>query len=243
VTTAPTRPRVYTHALLQVLDGDRPRWSIGYLAEPATEPGTIRVSPLGAHQIASDLLGLRNDALNDAAQTAASLADALATVNARLPRITVVGDSIVADWRDVRGDSGAFLLTHPDPDGGYTLDLGLDWQLVDPDLCYRIRNNTAWPPPAATAYQAYVAGFANPVDAVGDLAERAGVAVAYLDRAAIEECSRTLSDDEWSLIRGELHQYDQYISADDNDLFLDQIFSDAGLERYRDADATDTTTT
>lgn len=242
MTTAPTRPQVYTHALLQVLDADRPRWSIGYLAQPATEPGTIRVSPLGVYRIASDLLGLRNDALNDAAQTGASLAGALATVDAQLPRITVVGDSIVADWRDVHGDIGAHLITRPDPDGGYTLGLGLDWHPVDAGLCYRVRDNTAWPPPAATAYQAYVAGFANPVDAVRDLAERAGIAVAYLDRAAIEECSRTLSDDEWSLIRDELHQYDQYISAGDNDLFLDQIFSDAGLERYRDADATDTTT-
>jgi hypothetical protein len=77
---------------------------------------------------------------------------------------------------------------------------------------------------------------------VRNLAERAGIAVAYLDRPAIEECSRTLSDDEWALIRDELHHYDQYISASDNDMFLDQIFSDAGLERYRDADADATET-
>jgi hypothetical protein len=95
------------------------------------------------------------------------------------------------------------------------------------------------------AYLAYVNRFPDPAAALQDLAERAGIAVAWLDRGAIEADSRPLSDDEWWLVRAELHQYDGHVSATDdvNSVFLDQIFSDTGLDRYRhDAGTTDNTT-
>lgn len=245
MTPSQTR-QVYSHSLMQLPPtADQARWRVGYLAEPATEPGMIRVSRPVAHQIASDMLALRTEAVTIAGHAAEFYDDAVGAVDARLPRIEMHGDHLVADWRHVTGDSDAFRVTDPDPDGRYTIDLDLGWQQVGADRCDTVRDDTTWPSPMLTAYQAYVGCFSDPVAALLELAERAGIAVAWLDRGVIEADSRPLSDDEWDLIRAELYQYDDHVSATDevNSLFLDQIFSDAGLDRFHDdTDATDTAT-
>ena len=52
--------------------------------------------------------------------------------------------------------------------------------------------------PAAAGYRVYIRCFTDPTMALLDLAARAGIAVAYLDRGAIEaDTDRTLTDDEW----------------------------------------------
>jgi hypothetical protein len=236
VTTSQARRRVYSHSLLHLPPVEGARWRIGYHAEPATEPGLIRASRAVAHQIASDLLALRTETLAIAAHTAQSYRDVIGAVDARLPRIEMDGEHLVADWRHVTADSNALQVTDPGPDGRYTIGLDLGWQQVDAELCDTVRDDTTWPSPVLTAYQAYVGCFTDPVAALLHLAEHAGIAVAWLDRGAIEADSRPLSHDEWNLIRAELYQYDEYVSAtgEVNSLFLDRIFSDAGLERYGD---------
>jgi hypothetical protein len=92
------------------------------------------------------------------------------------------------------------------------------------------------------AYDAYVGCFTDATAALLEFAHRAGIAVAYLDRGAIEADSRTLTDDEWDLVRDELYQYDEHVSVTNevNSSFLDQIFSDAGVERFDDVDSDST---
>ena len=230
--------RVYSHALLPVPE-QRSRWRIGYLAEAAGEPGQIRVSRPVAHQIAGDMRALRAEALAITAQTAQRYEDAIGEVDARLPRIEMNGEHLVADWRHVTGDSDALRITDPDPDGRYTIGLDLGWQQVSPGRCDTVRDDTTCPPPVVKAYEAYVGCFTDATAALLEFAHRAGIAVAYLDRGALEADSRPLSDDEWDLVRGELYQYDEHVSATDdlNASFVDQIFSDAGVERFDDADS------
>ena len=242
MTKPQTRQRVYSHALLHVAPEQGSRWRIGYLAEPASEPGQIRVSRPVAHQIAGDIRALRAEALAITAQTAQFYEDAIGEVDARLPRIEMDGEHLVADWRHVTGDSDAFRVTDPDPDGRYTIGLDLGWQQVDRELCDTVRDDTTGPSPVVEAYEAYVGCFTDATAALLEFAHRAGIAVAYLDRGAIEADSRPLTDDEWDLVRDELHQYDDHVSAtvDLNASFLDQIFSDAGVERFGDADSDNT---
>jgi hypothetical protein len=239
MTPSQTRQRIYSHALLHVAPEQGSRWRIGYLAEPASEPGQIRVSRPVAHQIASDMRALRAEAVAITAQTAQFYEDAIGEVDALLPRIEMDGEHLVADWRHVTGDSDAFRVTDPDPDGRYTIGLDLGWQQVDRELCDTVRDDSTWPSPVIAAYQAYVGCFSDPTAALLNLAERAGIAVAWLDRGVIEADSRDLTDDEWSQLRDELYQYDEHVSAtnDLNSLFLDQIFSDAGIERFTHDDA------
>lgn len=93
--------------------------------------------------------------------------------------------------------------------------------------------------PADAAYQEYVACFTSPTLALLDLASRAGIAVAYLDRGAIEaDTGRALTDDEWDKITHRLGWYDEHVSGsgDLNGAFLDQVFAGAGVERYPDED-------
>ena len=241
MTSSQTRQRVFSHALLRLPPVPGSRWRIGYLAEPASEPGQIRVSRPVAHQIASDMRALRAQALAITAQTAQFYEDAIGEVDARLPRIEMDGEHLVADWRHVTGDSDAFRVTDPDPDGRYTIGLDLGWQQVSPERCDTVRDDTNGPSPVVDAYEAYVGCFTDATAALLEFAHRAGVAVAYLDRGAIEADSRPLTDDEWDLVRDELYQYDEHVSATDdvNSLFLDQIFSDAGIERFTDNDADD----
>jgi hypothetical protein len=241
MTPSQTRQRVYSHALLHLPPTEGPRWRIGYLAEPASEPGQIRVSRPVAHQIAGDMQALRAEARAAIAQTAQFYEDAIGEVDARLPRIEMDGEHLVADWRHVTGDSDAFRVTDPDPDGRYTIGLDLGWQQVDRELCDTVRDDSTWPSPTVAAFQAYAGCFTDPTAALLDLADRAGIAVAWLDRGVIEADSRDLTDDEWSRVRDELYQYDEHVSATDdvNSLFLDQIFSDAGIERFTHDDADD----
>jgi hypothetical protein len=89
------------------------------------------------------------------------------------------------------------------------------------------------------AYHAYVRCFTSPTMAMLELARRAGIAVAYLDRAAIEaDIDRSLTDDEWDRITFHLDWYDEHVSGsgggDLNAAFLDQVFAAAGVQRYLD---------
>lgn len=233
MTTPKTRLRVYSHTLLH-LPAEHGRWRIGYLAEPGRKPGQIRVSRAIAHQIAGDMAALRTEAQAIAAQTAQFYEDAIGEVDAHIPCIEMHGEHLVADWRHVTGDSDALRATDPDPDGRYTISLDLGWQQVDAGQCDAVRDDATCPSPMVHGYEAYVGCFADPTAALLEFAHRAGVAVAWLDRRIIEADSHDLTDDEWELIRHELYQYDEHVSATDdvNSLFLDQIFSDAGVERF-----------
>lgn len=245
MTTPQTRPRVYSHALMHLPTVEQARWRIGYHAAPAAEPGMIRVSRPVARQIADDLRALRTEALAVAAQTTEFYEDAIGEVDARLPRIDMDGVHLIADWRHVTGDSDALRVTDPDPDGWYTIGLDLGWQRVTTERCDTVRDDSTCPSPVVDAYQAYVGCFADATAALLEFAHRAGIAVACLDRGVIEAYSRSLTDDEWDLVREELYQYDEHVSLTDdvNSSFLDQIFSDAGVDRFPDdADPTDTTT-
>lgn len=245
MTKPQTRQQVYSHSLLQ-LPAEGTRWRIGYLAEPAAEPGMIRVSRAVAVQIASDVRALRAEALAIESDRQEFYADAIFEVDARLPRIEMDGEHLVVDRRVVAGDRYAFRVTDPDPDGRYTIGLDLGWQQVNAVQCDAVRDDTTWLSPVVAAYEAYVGCFTDATAALLHLAERAGIAVAYLDRGAIEADSRALSDDEWDLVRDELYQYDPHVSETDdvNSLFLDQIFSDAGVERFDDdSGSTGTATT
>ena len=241
MTPTQTRQRVYSHALLHLPPEQGSRWRIGYLAEPANEPGQIRVSRPVAHQIAGDMRALRTEARAITAQTAQFYEDAIGEVDARLPRIEMDGEHLVADWRHVTGDSDAFRVTDPDPDGRYTIGLDLGWHQVDAELYDTVRDDTTGPSPVVQAYEAYLGCFTDPTAALLEFAHRAGIAVAWLDRGAIEADSRPLTDDEWDQVRDELYQYDEHVSTTDdvNSLFLDQIFSDAGIERFTPDDADD----
>jgi hypothetical protein len=238
------RQQVYSHTLLHLAPEHGSRWRIGYLAEPAAEPGQIRVSRAVAHQIAADMAALRAETQAIAAQTAQFYEDTIGEVDARLPRIEMHGEHLVADWRHVTGDSDALRATAPGPDGRYTIGLDLGWQRLDAAHCDTVRDDTTGPSPMVQAYEAYVRCFADPTAALLEFAHRAGVAVAWLDRRVIEADSRDLTDDEWELIRDELYQYDEHVSATDdlNSLFLDQIFSDAGIERFTTGDTAEAET-
>ena len=242
MTQSPTRQRVYSHALLHLPAEQGSRWRIGYLAEPASEPGQIRVSRPVAHQIAGDMRALRAQARATIALTAQFYEDAIGEVDAGLPRIEMDGEHLVADWRHVTGDSDTLRVTDPDPDGRYTIGLDLGWQQVRPERCETVRDDTTGPSPVVDAYEAYAGCFTDTTAALLEFAHRSGIAVADLDRGAIEADSRPLTDDEWDLVRDELHQYDDHVSAtvDLNASFLDQIFSDAGVDRFDDADSEST---
>nr|WP_030500981.1 hypothetical protein [Micromonospora purpureochromogenes] len=91
----------------------------------------------------------------------------------------------------------------------------------------------------ADAYRQYVALFLTPTDALLDLAGRAGIAVAWMDREYIEiERGGALSDTEWEDIAVGLDGYDEHCSnsVDLNSSFLDQVFAEAGVPRYAAAD-------
>lgn len=124
---------------------------------------------------------------------------------------------------------------NPSPPG----DLG--WQQVDRKLCDVVRDDSTWSSPVVAAYQAYVGCFTDPTAALLDLADRAGIAVAWLDRGVIQADSGDLTDDEWSRVRDELYRYDEHVSGTDevNSLFLDQVFSAAGIGRFIHDDADD----
>ncbi|GAA4259948.1 hypothetical protein GCM10022255_086700 [Dactylosporangium darangshiense] len=87
----------------------------------------------------------------------------------------------------------------------------------------------------ADAFRQYVALFGTPTDALLDLASRAGIAVAWLDRESIElERDGPLSDTEWEGVAMGLDSYDEHCcySTELNSSFLDQIFAGAGVPRY-----------
>ncbi|MEV4706795.1 hypothetical protein [Actinoplanes sp. NPDC049316] len=242
MTTLKTRLRVYSHTLLHQPQ-DRPgRWRIGYLADPADQPGQIRVSRAIAEQICRDLAQLRTEAIDDAMASAECYEDALAQADATLPRLHLDGEHLVADWRHVEGDSDALRSTDPDPDGRYTIGLGLDWRQVTANRCDAVRDDSTGLSPITAAYQAYIGCFSDPTMALLDLAGRAGIAVAYLDRGAIEADSRPLTDDEWDRLTYQLDSYDQHVSnsGDLNASFLDHIFAAVGVERFLDEDTDNT---
>lgn len=92
------------------------------------------------------------------------------------------------------------------------------------------------PEPAVTAacYRAYLSRFERPALALLDLATRAGIAVAYLDRTAIEASrGAPLSDEQWDDVAYGLHWYDEHVSGigggDSNLAFLEQVFTRAGV--------------
>jgi len=162
--------------------------------------------------------------------------DALAEVDATLPRLHLDGEHLVADWRHVEGNSDALRSTDPDPDGQYTIGLGLTWRQITLEECYSVCDHSTQPSPATVAYRAYIGCFTSPALALLDLAGRARIAVAYLDRGAIEADSRTLTDDEWELISYQLDRYDEHVSnsGELNAAFLDHIFAAAGVEHSID---------
>lgn len=91
--------------------------------------------------------------------------------------------------------------------------------------------------PVDTAYATYTASFCSPTMAMLDLAGRARIAVAYLDRGAIEaDTDRELTDDEWDKIACQLDWYDEHVSGvgggELNSAFLDQVFAAAGVQRH-----------
>ncbi len=89
------------------------------------------------------------------------------------------------------------------------------------------------------AYLTYVSGFDSPTIALLDVAARAGIAVAYLDRAAIEATrGQALTDDQWSRITPQLDWYDEDVSGGDTNLaFLEQVFHKAGVPFDPDGDS------
>jgi hypothetical protein len=232
MTPPPRSPQVYSHELLQLPPTYRGRFRIGYRGEPAADADMFRVSRAVAVQIADDMHALRAETLALAAQAEEFYADAVCTADV-LPRVEMHGEHFVVDRRHISSSRYAVRTTEPDHDGLYTLGFDLGWRQVAADRCEYVRDDSTWLSPVVAAYQAYVGCFIDAAAAVRDLGERAGIAVAYLDRAAVEACSRPLLDDEWALIRQRLHHYDQYLSAGDHDLLLNQIFSAAGLDRYR----------
>ncbi len=239
MTKPKTQLRVYSHALLQLPQARPMRWRIGYLAAPADHTGLIRVSRAVADQICSDLARLRAAAIEAAMANAELYEQALAEVDATLPRLHLDGEHLVADWRHVHGDSDAMRCTDPDPDGWYTIGLGLSWRQVPARRCDTVRDEGTWQSPVMAAYHAYVGGFTSPTMALLELAGRAGIAVAYLDRGAIEaDIDRSLTDDEWDRIALHLDWYDEHVSGsgggDLNAAFLDQVFAAAGVARYLD---------
>jgi hypothetical protein len=90
------------------------------------------------------------------------------------------------------------------------------------------------------AYRRYVAQFRASTDALLDLSQRAGMAVAWMDREYIEiERGGKLTDADWEQIALGLDGYDEHCSnsADLSSSFLDQVFAEAGVPRYaRDDD-------
>ncbi|GAA0475508.1 hypothetical protein Aca07nite_84390 [Actinoplanes capillaceus] len=237
MTTPKTGLRVYSHTLLHQPPDPR-RWRFGYLAAPAAKPGRIRVSRAVAEQICRDLAQLRTEALEDAMADAEFYEDALVETDAILPRLYLDGEHLVSDWRHVTGDSDTLRTTDPDPDGWYTITLGLAWRQVDADDCDTVRDDSTATSPTTAAYQAYVGLFTDPAMALLDLTGRAGIAVAYLDRGAIEADTRALTDDEWGRIAYQLDDYDQHVSnsVDVNATFRDRIFAAAGVEQHLDDD-------
>jgi len=236
VTKPKPRLRVYSQALLQYPQAGPLRWRIGYLAAPTPAPGRIRVSRAVAEQICRDIAQLRAEAIDAAMAGAEFYQDALAEVEATVPRLHLDGEHLVADWRHIDGDSDALRSTDPDPDGWYTIGLGLVWRQITLNRCDVVRDDSTQPSATTAAYRAYIGCFTSPALALLDLAGRAGIAVAYLDRGAIEADSRTLTDDEWELISYQLDRYDEHVSGSGelNAAYLDHIFAAAGVERYSD---------
>jgi hypothetical protein len=232
--------RVYSHTLLQY-PLRPPRWRICYLAVPADELGLIRVSRAVADQICRDIAQLRAEAIDTAMASAEFYEDALAEADATLPLLYLDGEHLVADWRHVEGDSDALRSADPDPDGWYPISLGLSWQQITMDRCDTVRDDSTQLSPITAAYRAYVGCFTSPSLALLDLAGRARIAVAYLDREAIEyDTGRSLTDEEWDRITYQLDWYDEHVSGSGelNAAFLDQVFVAAGVARYiDDADA------
>jgi hypothetical protein len=241
VTTPLTAPRIYSHTLVRRQQNGAVRWRFGYAAAPAARPGRVRVSPAVAEQICRDLAQLRAEAIAEAMAGVEFYEDALAEVDAIVPRLYLDGDRLIADWRHVDGSSDALRSTDPDPDGWYTVTLGLHWRQVEASDCDTVRDDSTWLSSTAAAYQAFVGCFSDPTVALLDLASRADIAVAYLDRGAIEADSRRLTDDEWDRISDHLADYDQHVSGsgDLNAAFLDHLFAAAGLERDAEDGAED----
>ncbi|GGL12706.1 hypothetical protein [Mangrovihabitans endophyticus] len=233
----PARRLIFSHYLLRLPGHGGARRRIGYHAAPAATPGMIRASRAVAAQIAADLQALRAETLAAAARREQFYDDALVEVDSHLPRIEKHGEHLVADWRLVTGDRNAVRATSPDPDGRYTLDLGLGWQRVGAGQCDTVRDDTTGASPLADASAAYASCFTDAPAALLHLAGRAGIAVAWLDRDAIEAGSRELTDEQWALIRDQLDQYHEHVSGTGtvNSTFLDRIFARAGLERRTSA--------
>ncbi|MEV0453779.1 hypothetical protein [Catellatospora methionotrophica] len=81
-------------------------------------------------------------------------------------------------------------------------------------------------------YEAYVACFPDPMQALLFLSHAAGIAVAYLDRACIEyDLGRTFTDEEWEQIAPLLADYDEYVSSvgDLNLIYSRDVVRRAGL--------------
>jgi hypothetical protein len=232
--------RIYSHTLMRRRQDGVVRWRFGYAAAPAVRPGRIRVSRAVAEQICRDLARLRAEVIAEARAGTEFYEDALTEVDATLPRLYLDGEHLVADWRHVDGNSDALRSTDRDPDGWYTITLGLHWHQVEASDCDTVRDDSTWLSPTA-AYEAFVGCFSDPTVALLDLASRAGIAVAYLDRGAIEADSRPLTDDEWDRITYHLADYDQHVSGngDLNAAFLDHLFVAAGLERDAEDGAED----
>jgi hypothetical protein len=240
VTTPLTALRIYSHTLMRRQQNGALRWRFGYTATPAARPGRIRISRTVAEQICRDLAQLRAEAIAETMARVEFYEDALAEVDAIVPRLYLDGERLVADWRHVDSSSYALRGTDPDPDGWYTVTLGLHWRQVQASDCDTVRDDSTWLSPTA-AYETFVGCFSDPTAALLDLAGRAGIAVAYLDRGALEADSRPLTDDEWDRITYHLADYDQHVSGsgDLNAAFLDHLFAAAGLKRDAEDEAED----
>ncbi|MEU7874275.1 hypothetical protein [Dactylosporangium sp. NPDC049140] len=123
-----------------------------------------------------------------------------------------------------------------------TPHLGLDWREVTANRCDTVRDDSL-----AVTDQGRVPGVRRLVQRSHDGAawpRRAcrGIAVACLDRGAIEADSRPLAPDEGDRLTYLLDSYDQHVcdSGEVNAAFLDQIFAAAGVERFPDEDTDNT---
>lgn len=90
---------------------------------------------------------------------------------------------------------------------------------------------------ADAAIEALVAAHSNSdnpaTDALLYLARRAGIAIAWLDRQAIERSrGEALTDEQWELLKPELAEYDDHVSsaAGVESDFLESAFAKAGVE-------------
>lgn len=82
-------------------------------------------------------------------------------------------------------------------------------------------------------YEAYVACFTDPMQALLDLAHAADIAVAYIDRAVIEaHLDRVLTEEQWQHVASLLDDYDEHVSSwpDVNSDFINDVLRRAGVD-------------